>query len=528
MPLNTLLRRAFVYTPPGDGAHAFAITPSPSPQESEDTPQALTASLEDNLRALSTRFHAPQNRDFVMRRFAIGTAACALVFLEGMSDRQAVGMLTMSGLLSESQLGELEPEAMLDAACAHGIRAGEVKIEAQLDALESAVLSGQAVFCIEGAARALIVDVRGFEKRAIGTPQNESVIEGSQEGFTEDLRTTITQIRRLVRAGALVTEFIPVGSRAPLNCALMYLADVANPSIIEEARRRLACIDDDHTPGVGFIQQFIEDAPDSWIPQTVQTERPDRAAAFLLEGQVLMACDGAPKVLAAPTTFWNILHTSDINYMRRPLGSFEMALRMVGIVVSLCLPAGYLALVLHHPETIPSEMLMTILTTHLQVPFASTTELLLMLLAYDLILEAGTRVPGVLGSTISIVGALILGQAAVSAKLVSSVLITIVATTGLGSFCVPDYQTGIAIRMYRYVLIVFAAAWGLIGIWTALLLGVGYLASLSSFGVPLLSPIVPRNDDGGDALFHSPVTQGTHRPAYLYPLRQRKRKGRKP
>jgi len=358
---------------------------------------------------------------------------------------------------------------------------------------------------IDKCSEALIMETRGFEKRNIDRPITEQVVKGSQEGFTENLRTNITLLRRIIKNEKLITEIIPTGSLHKGNCAILYIEGITNPKIVKEVRRRIKKIDTDFIAGNGMLEQLIEDDYLMPFPQVVSTERPDRAASFLAEGQVVIITEGDPFAIAVPVTFYRLFHTSEDSMLRWQYGTFLRLIRFIGVMSALLIPGLYVALVLYHYEMIPTPFLESIVKSREAVPFPTIIELLLMEIAFELIREGGVRIPGVSGQTLGIVGALILGQVAVQACLVSPILIVIIALTGLGSFTMPNFSMALAIRILRFFFIFAGGIAGFYGISLAFIVVAALACHMKSFGVPFLAPIAPSAKVNPDNIVRQPI-----------------------
>ena len=507
------MKNLFHYTPPD---HSVFV-PMPSTQTERESTQAHTAvsGLHANLDALCHMLHAPANADVSIRRFHAGGRDAAVISMEGMASRDVVSDFILRPLLLDETLKTLPSDRLARHISRETLPTLSLTGEEDLREVYRLIVNGYCALLVDQCPLALCADVRLYEKRDITTPQIENVILGPHEGFTETLRTNITQVRRLIRSGQLITEFFEVGAKAPTAVALIYLAGITNPGLIEEGRRRLRSVNYDFVPGSGYLQHLIEDSPSAMVPQMVQTERPDRTAFFLMEGHIAILCDNSPFALCAPSTLWHLMHTPDDTFMRWPSGTFIRLLRFGGLFFATLLPALYLATLLFHSEILPMELLGSIATANAQVPFPMLIEVLLMELSFDLIHEAGTRVPGTLGSALGIIGAIILGQAAVAANIVSPILIIIVAVTGLGNFSIPDYSLGVALRLLRLALILSAAFLGFFGICAAMFLLLGFASSLHSFGVPWLSPFAPKSTANADLFGRGPLWNMRRRPAFL-------------
>lgn len=460
----------------------------------------LTASLEQNLSTIRTLLNVPLNKDVVLRRCnCTGFPVCA-IYVEGMADDKKISEFILHACKEPAIHGEIPSPQRIDLLMNNCIEIAQCTRESRLKEIISSILGGMTCIVAEGADEALLMETRGFPHRPVGKPSNEAVVIGSQEGFVESLRTNITLLRRYVQSAELITERLTVGTKIPCSVALMYLKGVADEKIIDEARRRLNSIQSAGVQGIGSIQQLIEDQPHALFPQMLQTERPDRAASCLKEGQFVIFADNSPYALTAPITMYHLIHASDDTFMRWQYATFLRVIRIIGIVMSLFLPGLYVALTLHHTHLVPLSLLLSIAETRADVPFTILFEVLAMEFCFYLINEAGTRIPSQIGPTISIVGALILGQAAVSASIISPILIILIALTGLGNYAIPNYSLTLSLILYRQLVIVFSAVLGLYGFFIAAVIISVHLCSIHSFGVPYLSPVSPYRPHNPDIL----------------------------
>lgn len=397
----------------------------------------------------------------------------------------------------------------------HVLSINNVEKVKEYNKIISKILNGVTALFVDGCEEALLIESRGYEKRNIDKPSTESVVMGSQEGFTENLRTNITLIRRIIKNKDLITEILPVGKTSNSNCAIMYLDGIANPKLIKEVKKRIKNINIDFVTGDGMIEQFIEDKPSQIIPQVLNTERPDRAASFIMEGQVIIIGEGVPFVNVVPVTFFAMFHASEDSFLRWPFGTAIRLIRILGLFFATLLPALYVSLILYHQEMIPTDLLVAFATARENVPFPTIIEVLILEISFELIREAGIRVPGIIGPTLGIIGALILGQAAVAANLVSPVLIIVVAVTGLGNFAIPSYSLATGIRIIRFGLILAGAFLGFYGVAAVLFIVCCFACNMKSFGVPFLSPISPVTKKNPDIVVRAPNFKQKMRPDYL-------------
>lgn len=489
----------------------------------------LPGDLRETRRVLEKLFRVPENNDVVIRQFTIGTdpsVQALIVFYDGLAD---TAMQNVSILQPLMLLSSLRPEpgkdlvdSLMDLIAENLLPGNEVTGIGTYREVVDQVLNGLTVVLVDGQAKALAVETRAWQHRGVQNPQSEAVIRGPQEGFTEQIRVNITLVRKYLRRPSLVTTFVKVGDMNTNQCAIMYLDDVANPNLVAEVKRRLESIKSDFVNESGILEQFIQDHSTILSPQILSTERPDRVAANLAEGRVAILVDPNPWALIVPATFFTLMQAAEDAYIRWPAGTFSRAVRYIGLGVAMFLPALYLAAITYHQEFIPTSLLLAITSSREQVPFPTILEVLMMELSFELIREAGIRIPGTVGTTLGIVGALILGQAAVAANIVSPILIVIVAVTALGSFAIPNYELSVSVRMIRFAYILLATVLGLFGIVVGLFVHLALLAGMRSFGVPFLAPVTPVTMSAPDYLWRGPVWNQDRRPDFVDPLQTRR------
>ncbi|MDQ7794659.1 MAG: spore germination protein [bacterium] len=483
--------------------------------------EKVSSRLEDNLRRVREVFNLPRNSDVVVREFRFGNSPAiraGLVFIEGLTDKNHLHGAVLQPLMVLSRLGRPLPrrervKMVSEALLPHN----QVQEEKELAPLVEGVLAGHTALFVDGEAAGLVVQTRGFEFRAVEQPTAEQVVRGPKHAFTENLRVNTSLVRRSFRCAALVVESWRLGRLTRTETALLYVDGLTNPRLIQETRRRLAAIDVDRILDSGQVEQYLEDAP-ALLPTVLATERPDRVAAFLADGHVALLVGDSPFALIAPATFETFYHNPEDVYLRWPLGTMLRLIRLAGVFVTLLLPAAYVALINFHQEMIPTELTLAISAAREAVPFPSFVELFFLEAGFELIREAGVRIPSVIGPTIGIVGAVILGQAAVAANLISPVLIIIVAVTALGSFAVPNYSAAMLLRAYRIPFALLGLILGFFGIAAGLYAMALLLCSTKSFGVPYMSPIAPYRGGPPDVVVRGQLTRLSRRPVYLRPL----------
>ncbi len=481
--------------------------------------RSLTTSLEENRRIIETLYHLPLNKDIIIREIDIAAnppVKAIAVFIDGMVDTKNLNLSVLQPLmLLGSGRRQLYDGDLVGHIIKKYLPSNQVQRANNFSQLQEGVNSGDTAIIFDGIAEAVLVNTKGWEHRSVEQPNTEPTVRGAQAGFTENLRTNTALIRTILRSSDLVTEMMKVGARSRTNVAILYLKSVANPQLVAEVKRRIQGIRTDYIDNSGSLMQFIEDQPGFLFPQSVSTERPDRVGAHLSEGRIALIVDGNPYIHVLPVSFFSFFHASEDFGLQTPVSNFMRVLRFLGTLISTVLPSLYIAISYFHVEAIPTQLLLSIAGSREEVPFPAWFEVLIMELSFELIREAGVRVPGMLGTTIGIVGAIVLGQAAVSARLVSPAVVVLIAITGLASFNIPEYRMASAIRLTRFILLLFSAVLGLVGLATALLWLTVILCSMKSFGMPYLVPVAPKTQAGFDVVIRGPVYRQENRPDAL-------------
>lgn len=480
----------------------------------------VSASLAENEEIIKELYYLPQNKDIALRRFTIRgrqPVEALLVFTEGLIDKDILNSFILEPLMvfNEPPLSAEEIMTDLESRC---LPANSAKPAQRFVEIADGLSGGDSVLFMEGVNRALVIDTRGAKQRGVERAQIEQSVRGSQASFSEGLRINTGLIRQYLPTSELVTEIMDIGDRAPLKCAVMYLKELANPKLVAEVKRRITGIRTDYVGDVGGLDQFIEDHPTIIFPQSFSTEKPERVAAHLMEGRVAYLVDGTPFVHMVPVTFFSFFQSVEDFSLKPPAGTFMRMLRLIGTLISVILPSTFLAIVYFHQEALPTDMILAIAGAREKVPLPTIAEILLMEFSFELIREAGLRVPGLLGSTIGIVGAIILGQAAVAANIVSPIMVVVIAVTGLASFSIPDYRMAFALRLTRFGFLFLALLFGLVGVGFGLIYTAVRLAGMKSFGVPYLAPIGPKAIAGLDVIARGPIFRQEVRPDELNPL----------
>ncbi|NPV90295.1 MAG: spore germination protein [Firmicutes bacterium] len=501
---------------PGGGTGSGKSKDIPPPSEVE-----VSQRLEENLDYLKGLFNWPRDQGFIVREFTLGTepgAKAAAIYLEGLTDSQRQALDIFKPLMLEASSVPLKSSGTLLSALEKQLIPSNsvIIIDKMTDVVEN-ICSGSTVLFFQGVPQALSVETSGWSHRGVEQPTTERVVRGSQEAFNEDLMSNVSLLRRLIRDPKLNKESLVVGRRTRSEVAIMYISDIASTRLVDEVRRRIQSLEIEGILGMGELQQLIDDESRSIYPLSESSERPDRVSHALLEGRVAVLIEGDPFVATYPSTVWGLLQTSEDYNVRGIPASMLRIIRWLSALVVILLPGFYLGVVGFHHEMIPTDLLMSIAAARERVPFPSVVEVVLMEVSFELIREGGIRIPGIIGPTLGIVGAIILGQAAVAANIVSPIVIIIVAMTGIASFAIPSYTLSLALRVWRFAYIAAASVLGLYGMGILLAMQLMLTSSFKSFGVPYLSPMSPVTRRNPDILFRGEIWDLEERPDFLQP-----------
>ena len=458
-----------------------------------DRKEPVLPDLQGNLEAIKGILC--NSSDVVLHEFAFGQERKlkgALVYIDSMVNREELHKSLLKPLMYDALL--LANNENLDFSDMDTIQRDLVSMTdstktSLLNDVIDSVLTGDTALLVHGSAAALTVNSRKWETRSIQEPQTESVVRGPREGFNENANVNLALIRRKIKDPDLCVENLKIGDRSRTQVYILYLKSVTNPKLIAEVKIRLKRIKIDAILESGYLEQFIEDAPYSIFSTVSNSEKPDKVAAKILEGRVAILVDGTPFVLVVPMLFLSSFQSSEDYYSRPFFASIVRIIRFLAFLISVLAPAIYVALTVFHQELIPTPLLISIAAGRERVPFPAVLEAFLMLVTFDILREGGVRLPRPIGQTVSIVGAIVLGQAAVAAGLISPIMVMVVATTAISSFVVPPQSDSGTILRYIYLLL--AGVGGGFCIIMGLLVAFLHLASLRSFGTPYLWPIAP-------------------------------------
>ncbi|WP_031513866.1 spore germination protein [Desulfofalx alkaliphila] len=475
----------------------------------------VSADLHTNVEIIQKLFS--EMPDLIIHSFKVnetGTPA-ALVFIDGLNEKKVLNDNILYPLIHETKLDK--PHLGLS------ITASNIKTELKWSNIEEALLLGSAVLFMDGQANALILDTQGWVQRESSEPQNESALRGAHQGFVETAKFNIAMIRRYVASRELKMKQLMVGKRVKTQVFLLYLADVANPQVVQEMERRIRKLDVDAIINTGELKEYIEDNRYSIFPQFQVSERPDNVALNILKGRVAVVVDRSPGVIVAPATLLSFFQTVDDYSFRWILTSFIRLLRVFAAFIALFLPSLYIAIVTFHYEVMPLDIAMIVGESREKVPFTPIVEALLMEVTLEMLREAGLRLPSPIGQAIGIVGGIVIGQAAIDAAIVSNLLVVVVALTAIASFIIPNPEMSASIRLLRFPMMILASLFGMVGVMAGMMMLVAHLISLESLRTPLASPFAPlRLTDLKDAFIRFPIRMLQHRPHDARPTQRRK------
>ena len=489
---------------------------------SPDKSRKLKTNIGENLRIVNE--YLSDCDDVITRNFYMGQGGkhqMSLIFIDGMVKLDTVQNDVLKPLMLFTRQFPLEysvGEKFFNMVKEGLLTAGDIKEVDNFGELILGILSGDTILLMDKLDKALIISTRGWEKRGVQEPSTEAVIRGPRDGFTETYRTNVALVRRRLKDPNLKVKTIKLGRHTRTDVGIMYIKGVAKPSIVDEVLKRLNTVDISTVLESGYIEQMIEGDWLSPFPQLRRTERPDVVAASLIEGNVAILCDNTPFALIAPTTFLSLFQSPEDYYERWYIVSMIRILRFIAGFFAFTFPALYIAMTTFHPGMLPTDLVLSIAAAREGVPFSAVVESLIMVIALEVLREAGVRLPGPIGQTIGIVGGLVVGEAAVRAGIVSPIMVIVVAVNAISSFAIPNYSVAIGFRLLTFILMALAGVAGLYGIMLGLLGLTIHLVTLKSFGAHYLSPFVSfRFSESKDTLIRGPLPSLEIRPGYTRP-----------
>ena len=502
-------------------------------------------SLEVSLEYIKVKYNTLINSDIILREFTLSARnrqyKALLFFIDGMVDSQLINNNVLQALMlrNRANIFDGDQNQVVTEGIASNITVKRVKkfnlenyimdsllpqnnvkkVQTFSEAFNG-VNMGNCLLFVDTLPIAFDIDVKGFKQREVSSPNNEIIIQGPQEAFVENIRTNTSLLRRIVNNENLVVENIEVGKLSKTKCTVCYMKNIANSDLVAEVKYRLNNLEIDSILSSGELEQLIEENSKCSVPQILMTERPDKATKYLYGGRVIVLINGNPYALIMPATLIDFIASPEDTNLKFQFANFLKFLRLLAIGITLLLPGLYVAITDFHQELLPTELLFSILASRENVPFPIIFEILVMEISFELIREAGLRVPSPIGPTIGIVGALVLGQAAVSANIVSPILIIIVAITAIASFAIPDFSFGFHLRLMRFIFILLGYIAGFFGVGIGLFVYTCVLCSLKSFGVPYTAPYAPVTGVGQNGFLLNPMWKREKRADFLDTKRQ--------
>lgn len=460
--------------------------------------------------------------DIKMRAMVLGKEGSVRAFLSYI-EVTGGSFLLESSVIGKllNRLTELPDAQILSILEENRLGISDVTPFSEMKEAAAGMLTGDTILFLDGYDRALKIPDKGYPGKTLQETDSEKSLRGSNEGFGESIKQNTALIRKRLRSEDVKVWEKKAGVRSKTNVDLMYLDGLVRPEVLDEIKQRLQTFEIDGVPDSGVLEQLTERFWYSPFPQFQTTRRPDRAVMAILEGRVVLLSDNSPEALLLPADYNSFIKTTDDYYTRWEIATFTRLLRYVASFLAMVLPGLYLAVTNFHTQILPSKLLLSFAAARQGVPFPGVVEVMLMELSFELLREAGVRLPGAMGNTIGIVGGLIIGQAAVDANIVSPMVVIVVAFTALCSFAIPSEDFATAFRILKFAFIGLCAAFGFYGFLLALLVVLIHLSQLESFGVPYLTPFagseVNEYADVKDSLVRPPTFSLKRRPIYANP-----------
>lgn len=457
--------------------------------------EVLGTALAENVQKLKTVMG--KSDDIIFREFTFGTETqtrAMICFIDGLGDKQLIldyvvrSLMVDIHVINPAQPPQNTPEGF-EKVKQSILTIAEADEVHTFNELLQGVFSGDTCLLIDGSAEGLVISAKGGASRAVEAPENEVTVRGSRESFVETLRVNTSLLRRIIKNQNLTFEPLIIGRQTHTDICIAYIADLADPKLVEEVRTRLGRVDIDAILESGYIEQLIEDAPFSPFATVGNSERPDKVAAKLLEGRVAILCNGTPVVLTVPSLFIEAIQVPEDYYSRPYLVNLVRIFRVIGFIITMTLPGLYVALTTFHQEMLPAVLLFTFSASHEGIPFPAYVEAMISETIYQLLRESGIRMPRAVGSAVSIVGTLVIGDAAVNAGIISAPMVIITALSAITSYILPSVYD--AAVLFKYLLIFLGGSLGLYGMVVGLILILAHMCALRSFGAPYMAPLAP-------------------------------------
>lgn len=540
MKIKDFINNTFGYKPKNE--YQFTLPDNPEidtenyNNTNSDKIENIYSQIDANLKYIKTKYNTLINSDIITREFTLNTGSkqykAFILYIDGMVDSQILNDFVLKPLMLKNKFCNNETSKIIvqkekKSNIANFIQdclipQNNIKQQSSFKDIFSGVNSGNCALFVDTLSVGFDIDVKGFKQRSISKPENEIVIKGPHEAFVENIRTNTTLLRRFTNNENLIIENTKVGKITQTNCAICYIKDIANDALVSETKYRLNNLEIDSLLSAGELEQLLTDTNSLGVPKILVSERPDYAVKSLLQGRVIILINGSPYALILPAILIDFLTSPEDTNLKPQFANFLKVVRIISSFFALLLPGLYIAITNFHREIIPTELLFSILSSRQSVPFPIIVEILIMEISFEIIREAGLRVPSPIGPTLGIVGALVLGQAAVSAAIVSPILIIIVAITGMSSFAIPDFTFSFHLRFFRFVFILLGFLAGFLGIGMGLFIYISSLCDLETFGVSYTIPYAPAVNSKNNGFMLSPIWKREDRATYLATKKEKK------
>lgn len=479
----------------------------------------FSKNLDQNIKRLETLFDRCD--DMVQKRVELerqgGTIAIYIIYVDGMTDNDMIEGTIIRPLVWEWR-NTTATGSIWEQFLQHEVETVDIQEEQQFGNAITTMLKGNTMILVDGYDKAMMVSSKRLPVRSISESESEAVMRGPRDSFNESLRTSTALVRRRIRDPRFKVEQGSVGERSKTDYALLYMEDLVQEGLVEQTKQVILQYDIDALYDSGMLEHLMDTKWYSPFPRIQSTKRPDKVAASVLEGRVAIVVDNSPEDLIVPATFNTFFQAADNYYNRWSVASFARILRYVAAIVAIGLPGFYIAITSFHAEVLPTDLLLAIAQACSSITFLVVVEVLIMELEFELLREAGIRLPGQMGNTIGVVGGLIVGQAAVDAGLVSTIVVIVVALTAIASFAIPSEAFASAFRLLKFYLIICSALFGLYGFVLGMLMVAIHLSNLTSYGVPYMMPAVSAGacdyDDAKDFILRLPIFKMRNRPIF--------------
>ncbi|CAM3245486.1 spore germination protein [Paenibacillus taichungensis] len=499
-----------------------------SNQQSSESFKDSSFNCEDTasfVHAIQEYLHSPP--DLIIHSMVISSdIPCQCVFFETLTDKNKIEHELLSFLAEKKEFQESFSTDEIIAVLKGRIPFSSVSSTSDFRVCIDSLLKGACLIIVSGAPEVLWINVSQTSQRSVAEPMTESTVRGPQVGFTEEMAINLSLIRKRVRNEHLCIQEVTAGTETDTKISIIYMNNLASNEVIEEFRKRLDAIHTDSILDSAYVEEWLKEKSYSPFSTLLSTERPDIITSHLLEGGVGVLVDGSPIALVGPITFFQFFIAPEDYYQSPDIATMLRWIRFLSFMLSIFVPALYVAVVSYQQELLPHSLLISIAGQREGVPFPAFVEAMLMMITFEVLREAGLRMPRIAGQAISIVGALVLGQAAVTAGLVSTAMVIVVSITAISNFVAPSYSFGITQRILQFFYLILAGAMGLFGVLCAVLLTVVHLASMNSFNVPYLSPVAPTTlSDWKDILIRVPRPWMREYPKMKGTKRRKRRRG---